>query len=146
MLQLFSLDPPATSTNCPPALLLSAFFVRAGFPSPAQDYLELKIDLNAELIRNVDATFLGRVVGDSMVEEDIEEGDVLIVDKSLSPRPGDIVISSVNGEFTVKRYELRNGCPALIAGNPSFPPIYVGEYDDFVVWGVVTYIIKKQRR
>ena len=106
----------------------------------------LQIDLNEALIRNVDSTFLGRVVGDSMVEEDIEEGDVLIVDKSLTPQSGDVVISSVNGEFTVKRYELRNGCPALIAGNPSFPPIYVGEWDDFVVWGVVTYVIKKKRR
>ena len=119
-------------------------FVHAGFPSPAQDYLDLKIDLHEELIRNADATFFGRVVGDSMVSESIDEGDVLIVDKSITARPGDVVISSVNGEFTVKRYELLNGCPALIAGNPRFPPIYIGEWDEFVIWGVVTYVIKKK--
>ena len=141
MIQIYPLHPVADT-----ARLFPVFFVRAGFPSPAQDYLELTIDLNKELIHNADATFLGRVVGDSMVEENIDEGDVLIVDKSLSPAPNDVVISSLNGEFTVKRFELRNGKPVLVAGNPQYPPIYVNEWDDFTIWGVITYIIKRKRR
>ena len=141
MLQIHCLVPSSERPQ-----YFSVFFVRAGFPSPAQDYLELRIDLNEELIQNREATFLGRVVGDSMIDAGIEEGDVLIVDKSLTPQSGDVVISSLNAEFTVKRYELRAGRPALIAGNPQYPPIYVSEFDDFIIWGVVTYIIKKQRR
>ena len=129
-----------------PPLLFPIYFVQAGFPSPAQDYLDLRVDLNQELIRNAEATFFGRVIGDSMVEEHIDEGDVLIVDKSLSPVAGEVVISSLNGEFTVKRYELRQGRPVLIAGNPQYPPIYIDEWDDFIIWGVVTYVIKKKQR
>ena len=86
------------------------------------------------------------MIGDSMVEENIDEDDVLIVDKSLTPVPGEVVISSLNGEFTVKRYELRGGRPVLLAGNPSYAPIYVDETDHFVIWGVVTYIIKKKQK
>lgn len=117
------------------------FGIKAGFPSPATDYLEETIDLKKELIRNPSSTFLGRAVGDSMVDDGIEEGDVLIIDKSLPFESGKRVLAYYDGGFTVKRLLIENGKMFLVPGNKRYKPIEVT--GEVVPWGVVTYIIKK---
>lgn len=120
--------------------------VRAGFPSPADDYLDDTISLDGYLISDPAATFLVRVRGDSMRGAGIDEGDLLVVDKGLTPNHGDIVIAVVDGEFTVKRlHNLRGRC-ALIAENPAYPPITLHPGQEMQVWGVVTGAVKKFRR
>lgn len=119
--------------------------VRAGFPSPAQDYLTEAIDLNRDIIRNAATTFYARVVGDSMKDAGIDEGDILVVDKSLEPADGSIVIAFIDGDFTVKRVKQdpSGECLWLMPENDNYPPIKVEEGSHFEVWGVVTYTIKK---
>ena len=117
--------------------------VRAGFPSPAQDYLEQAIDLNKELIKHPASTFYGRVVGDSMRDEGIEEGDILIIDKLLDD---DLAVCFIDGEFTVKRVRLEPDVAWLVPSNPNYPLIKVTKENEFIVWGIVTYTIKKNRR
>lgn len=137
--------------------------VHAGFPSPAQDYMNSFIDLNKELVRHPAATFYARVVGDSMVDAGVEEGDVLVVDKSLEPQEGDMAICFIDGEFALKFISFKEPSAKsvkakkqgvsydilghrkmwLLPANEKYPPIEVTESNDFTVWGVVTYIIKK---
>ena len=120
--------------------------IRAGFPSPAQDYLQQAIDLNKELIRHPASTFYGRVVGDSMSGEGIEEGDILVIDKSLELTDDDLAVCFIDGEFTVKRVRLEQEAAYLIPSNPKYPTIKVTADNNFIVWGIVTYTIKKNRR
>ncbi|MBQ7042348.1 MAG: translesion error-prone DNA polymerase V autoproteolytic subunit [Muribaculaceae bacterium] len=120
--------------------------IQAGFPSPAQDYINETIDLNRELIKHPAATFFGRVSGDSMIEEGIEEGDILVIDKSLEPMNGDLAVCCVDGDFTLKRILLEDDCLKLIASNKMFKPIEITADDSFYIWGIVTYTIKKNRR
>lgn len=120
--------------------------VRAGFPSPAQDYLEQAIDLNKELIKHPASTFYGRVVGDSMRDEGIEEGNILIIDKSLELLDDDLAVCFIDGEFTVKRVQLEPDVAWLVPSNPNYPLIKVTKENEFIVWGIVTYTIKKNRR
>lgn len=115
----------------------------AGFPSPADDYLETQINLNAELIRNPDATFVVRVQGDSMSGDGIEDGDVLIVDRSVKPKDGSVAVCYLNNAFTVKRMEKKGKSIRLLSANPAFAPIDIQEGDELTIWGVVTYVIKK---
>lgn len=120
--------------------------IRCGFPSPAQDYIEHSIDLNKELIDSPEATFLGRVVGESMRDVNINDGDILVIDKSREPKQGDVVVAFVNGEFTVKTLNLshkEDGYIELVPANESFPVIRIERGEDFRIWGVVTYTIKK---
>lgn len=117
--------------------------VAAGFPSPADDYASLKLDLNRELIKNPASTFYARVSGLSMVDEGINEGDLLVIDKSLEPHDGSLAVCYVDGEFTLKRFERHNGYGLLIPANKNFHPIRVTAENDFIIWGIVTYIIKK---
>jgi DNA polymerase V len=119
--------------------------ISAGFPSPADDYLETQIDLKRELIKNPDATFVVRVQGHSMSGDGIDDGDVLIVDRSLSPQNGVVAVCYLNNAFTVKRLELRSGCIRLLAANPdyAYAAIEVQENDELTIWGVVTFVIKK---
>ena len=119
--------------------------VEAGFPSPADDHLERGIDLNEELIRNSAATFLVRVKGDSMRDAGIHAGDVLIVDKSLTPTDRKIVVAMIDGNFTVKRFRKRGVQVFLEAENPDFPPIEVTEGQELSIFGVVSYIIHQAR-
>ena len=139
--------------------------VHAGFPSPAQDYKNTFINLDKELVRHPAATFYARVVGDSMIDAGVDEGDVLVVDKSLEPREGDMTVCFIDGEFALKfisfkepktsgkprksskpgiSYDiLERGKMWLLPANDKYPPIEVTESNDFTVWGVVTYVIKK---
>jgi len=120
-------------------------YIKAGYPSPAQDFAEEKIDLNRLLIKRPSSTFLIRVSGNSM-NDIIHDGDILIVDRSLEPQSGDIALCVLNGEFTVKRIQFSsNNEIKLIPENPNFPEIKIKENDDFQVWGVITYIIRKAK-
>ncbi|MBP3536223.1 MAG: translesion error-prone DNA polymerase V autoproteolytic subunit [Muribaculaceae bacterium] len=120
--------------------------IQAGFPSPAQDYISEYIDLNRELIQHPAATFYGRVSGDSMIEEGIEPGDLLVIDRSLEPADGDLAVCCLDGEFTLKRIHLVPGAIWLIPSNESFDPILVTPDNRFEIWGVVSHTIKNNRR
>ena len=120
--------------------------IKAGFPSPAQDYLEQAIDLNKELIKHPASTFYGRVVGDSMRDEGIEEGDILVIDKTLELLDDDLAVCFIDGEFTVKRVRLEPDAAWLVPSNTNYPPLKVTKDNEFMVWGIVTYTIKKNRR
>jgi len=127
-------------------LILPLFLaVQCGFPSPADDYLESPFDLQAELIPNPPATFIVQATGDSMTAAGILPGDRLIVDRSKRPQPGDIVIACLDGQFTCKRYELRNGKPVLITESDTHPPVSVTAAE-VSLWGVVTFVIHEPRR
>ncbi|HEF8772043.1 TPA: translesion error-prone DNA polymerase V autoproteolytic subunit [Providencia stuartii] len=115
--------------------------VPAGFPSPASDYMEERINLNSALIKHPDSTYMLRVEGNSMIDANINDGDVVIVDSALSAKDGDIVIACVDGEFTVKR--LKSRPPMLMPMNPDFQPILIGDAQDLQIFGVVTFIIHK---
>lgn len=117
--------------------------VSAGFPSPAEDYIERKLDLNELLIQNPSATFFVRVNGDSMTGAGINHDNILIVDRSLEPISGKIVIAIVNGEFTVKRLVKKGDFYKLVAENPNYPPIDVSEESSCEIWGVVTSSINQ---
>jgi DNA polymerase V len=117
--------------------------ISAGFPSPADDFIDKTLDLNEFLISHPAATFFVRVEGTSMIEAGIRPGDILIVDKALDPRPGNIVIALIDGDFTVKRYHCADGKCFLLAENPSFKPIEITEGMRVEMWGVVTYVIHK---
>lgn len=119
--------------------------IRAGFPSPAQDYLESGIDLNKELVKNPSSTFFGRVSGDSMAGAGIEDGDLIVIDKSISASEGDIAVCFVDGEFTLKRIHIENDFVWLVPENPKYRRIKVTPDQNFMVWGVVTYSIKDVR-
>lgn len=141
------LEPPIplvarTSLRVP---LVSAT-VEAGFPSPAEDFIEKGLDLNEELIRNPNSTFCVRVKGESMNDAGIHSGDVLIVDKSLQASDRQIVVAQINGDFTVKRLRKMGGKVFLEPANSAFPPIEITDEGDYpMIWGVVTFIIHKAR-
>lgn len=117
--------------------------VQAGFPSPADDYIERYLDLNAEYIKHPSSTFLVTATGESMRDAGIFDGDVLLVDKSLEATDGAIVIAALNGELTVKRLSRQKGRVQLIPANPKFPPIEITEELDVVIWGVVTLVLHR---
>lgn len=128
---------PASGLQEDARLPLYSHKVAAGFPSPADDYVEAYLDLNEKLITNKDATFLLRVQGDSMQDVGIFEGDILIVDRSIQPTPGKIVIAALDGELTVKRLLVNDKGTFLAPENPNYPLIPVQEESDMVIWGVV---------
>lgn len=117
--------------------------VSAGFPSPAADFMENSIDLNKELSENPLATFYIKVKGNSMIDAGINDKDVLVVDRSLEPQNNKIAICFIDGEFTVKRILLQKDCLYLMPENSNYSPIKVTEDNQLVIWGIVTYIIKK---
>ena len=115
--------------------------VAAGFPSPADDFLDRKIDLNEELVRHPAATFFVRVEGDSMRDAGILSGDMLIVDRSLEVKDNAVVVAVLDGEFTVKRVRRSDGKLFLVPANTDYSPTEVSEEQDFIVWGVVTNVV-----
>jgi DNA polymerase V len=118
------------------------FGVSAGFPSPALDFMETKIDLNKVLSENPLATFYIRVDGHSMIDAGINDKDVLVVDRSLEPENNKIAICFIDGEFTVKRIKLEKGILWLLPENSKYTPIKVTEENVLIIWGIVTYVIK----
>ena len=117
--------------------------VSAGFPSPADDFLEKRLDLNDYLVRNRASTFLVKVEGHSMKDAGIFDGDVLVVDRSLEPAAGNVVLGVLHGEFTVKRIHLVENKLFLIPENPEFSPIEITREMDFTIWGVVTFCLHR---
>jgi DNA polymerase V len=115
--------------------------VRAGFPSPADDFIEQKLNLNDYLIKHPASTFLVRAEGESMVGAGIQSGNILVVDRSLEPTHNRIVIAALDGELTVKRLYRQEGVVKLLSENPDFPPIHIREEMETVIWGVVTNVI-----
>jgi DNA polymerase V len=116
--------------------------ISAGFPSPADDFLDNSIDLNKALIKNPNATFYGRVKGDSMKDVGIHHGDLLIIDKSLEPQDGKIAVCYIDGEFLVKKIKIEKDCCWLIAANENYLPIKVTSENEFIIWGIVVHVIK----
>ena len=117
--------------------------IHAGFPSPAEDYTEPVLDLNRYVIKNPASTFYARISGDSMVGVGIQDGDIVVIDKSLEPANDQIAVCFIDGEFTLKRIHTENGRLFLMPHHPNFPSIEITEENNFQVWGIVTYIIKK---
>jgi DNA polymerase V len=117
--------------------------INAGFPSPAEDYEDRKLDLNEHLVKNNAATFFVRVSGDSMTGAGIFPGDLLIVDRSAEPKDRDVVIGYLDGEFTVKRLCFKGKELYLTPDNPKYKPVKVLSDSDFNVWGVVTFVIHR---
>jgi DNA polymerase V len=122
-----------------------ALGLRAGFPSPAEQYETEPIDFNKDLVTHPDTTFYARVIGDSMIDAGINEDDIVVVDRSLEPRKGDIVVGFINGDFTIKYFDdshKADGYVELVPANKKYPHIKVTENDQFNLWGVVQYTIK----
>lgn len=127
----------AVSRACP--LVLER--IRAGFPSPAEDYIDQPLDLNEHLIHHPAATFFVRVAGDSMIDAGIHDGDLLIVDRAIEPYSGAVAIVAVGGELTVKRLQISDGEFSLAAANPNYPAIAVSESEGVHIWGVCRHVI-----
>jgi len=115
--------------------------VEAGFPSPADDYVETALDLSEHLIENEEATFFVRVAGRSMEKAGIHDGDILVVDRSVEPSESDVVVAALGGELTVKRYEVRSGRPCLVPESDAHDPIPVEPGQELIVWGVVEHVV-----
>lgn len=133
------------NTNKSLACRLPLFLSRipAGFPSPADDYIEEDLDLNELVVKHPTATFFVRVEGESMRDAAISPGDILVVDRSLEAKTGKIIIARLDGEFTVKRLQIKGSRITLQSENALYPAIEVDAGSDFQVWGVVTYVIHK---
>lgn len=116
--------------------------ISAGFPSPADDFLDLNIDLNRLIVKNPSTTFYGKVRGETMRDAGIHDGDLLVIDKSLEPRDGKIAVCFVDGEFTVKRIKIEKDVVWLVAENKDYKPIKVTKDNELVIWGIVTNVIK----
>ena len=137
-LTFFSLD------NSEP--LDSPFFdsgISAGFPSPADDFKEQRLSLDKELIKNKEATFFARVSGQSMIGAGLDDNDLLVIDRSLEPAHNKIAVCFLDGEFTVKRLKVEDGKVWLWPENPNYAPVAVTEDNSFVIWGIVTNVIKR---
>lgn len=127
----------------PLEIVLTQTGISAGFPSPADDFKEFKISLDKTLVKNKEATFYAKVSGQSMIGAGIDDGDLLVVDKSLEPQHNSIAVCFIDGEFTVKRLKMSGEDVYLQPENPAYDPIKITENNDFLVWGIVTHVIKK---
>jgi DNA polymerase V len=119
------------------------FQISAGFPSPALDFVDLSIDLNKQLIEHPSATYYGRVKGESMKNAGINDGDLLVIDKSIEPIDGKIAVCYFDGEFTLKRIKIKKDGLWLMPENEEYKPIKIEEGNSLTIWGIITYIIKK---
>jgi DNA polymerase V len=117
--------------------------ISAGFPSPADDFKELRISIDQEVVLNEEATFYARVSGESMQGAGLDDGDLLVIDRSLEPADNKIAICFIDGEFTVKRLKVTKNEVLLIPENPKYQPIKITEENELIIWGVVTYVVKK---
>lgn len=117
--------------------------IKAGFPSPAADFDESKISLDNVLVKNREATFYAKASGNSMIRAGIDDGDVLVIDRSLEPQNNKIAVCFIDGEFTIKRILVEKEGVYLMPENKNYKPIIVTEENELVIWGIVTYVIKK---
>ena len=117
--------------------------ISAGFPSPADDFKEIRISLDKEIVRNEEATFYARVDGDSMQGAGLSDGDLIVIDRSEEPKNGSIAVCFLDGEFTVKRLKLKNQEVYLMPENSRYSPIKIDEGSELSIWGIVTYVVKK---
>ena len=136
------LDIIASDTNTEVNLPFVENGISAGFPSPALDFADSSIDLNKHLIKHPSATFFGRVKGDSLKNAGVENGDLMIIDRSLEPTNGKIAVCYIDGEFTAKRLQIDKKEIWLLPENENYKPIRVTEDNNFLIWGIVTYVIK----
>lgn len=143
MSKIASIYHPSMATFQPLPEFLAV--VQAGFPSPAEDYAERSLDLNELMIKHPAATFFVKVEGESMCDANIHSGDILVVDRSLEPANGQIIVAILNSEFTVKRIRISQNGIQLVPENAAYPTINVHPEADFQVWGVVTYVIHKSK-
>lgn len=138
--------------HCPTKLkdsivrVIEAPYISAGFPSPADDFLENSLSVTDFLNTKPASTYFARCGGDSLKNVGIEKGDVFIIDKSIRPQDGDLIIACINSEFTAKRLRIINGKVYLFAENDNYKPIEVNEYDELTIWGVVCHVLKDMRK
>jgi len=132
----------SASTETRLSLPLIGEGISAGFPSPALDFIDLSIDMNRHLVKHPATTFYGRVKGHSMKDAGIFDGDLLVIDKSLQPLDNKIAVCYIDGEFTIKRIRLEEKVIWLLPENEAYQPIRVTEENDFLIWGMVTHVIK----
>ena len=116
--------------------------INAGFPYPAADFDESKISLDNVLVKNREATFYAKASGNSMIGAGIDNGDILVIDRSIEPQNNKIAVCFIDGEFTVKRIQIEKDCVYLLPENTAFQPIKVTEENELIIWGIVTYVIK----
>lgn len=131
------------SDDHPRSMPLANTSVSAGFPSPADDFKELRISIDREVVKNEEATFYARVAGQSMQGAGLDDGDLLVIDRSKEPEDNAIAVCFIDGEFTVKRLKVEAECVYLMPENPNYSPIKVTEDNQLIIWGVVTYVVKK---
>ena len=117
--------------------------ISAGFPSPADDFKELRISIDQEVVRNEESTFYARVSGESMQGAGLDNGDLLVIDRSIEPQNDRIAVCFIDGAFTVKRLKVEFDCVYLMPENKKYKPIKVNAEDELVIWGIVTYVVKK---
>tara|TARA_A100001015_G_scaffold293237_1_gene369579 strand:+ start:419 stop:850 length:432 start_codon:yes stop_codon:yes gene_type:complete len=117
--------------------------ISAGFPSPADDFKEIRISLDKELVKNPESTFYARVSGDSMIEAGLDDGDLIVIDRSLNPESGKIAVCFIDGEFTVKRIKKEEDKLFLMPQNKKYKPLEIKEENELVIWGIVEFVIKK---
>ena len=117
--------------------------ISAGFPSPADDFKELRISIDQEVVRNEESTFYARVSGESMQGAGLDNGDLLVIDRSLEPQNDKIAVFFIDGAFTVNRLKVEVNCVYLMPENKNYEPIKVSPEDELFIWGIVTYVIKK---
>jgi len=117
--------------------------ISAGFPSPADDFKEIRISLDKELVKNQESTFYARVSGDSMIEAGLDDGDLIVIDRSLNPENGKIAVCFIDGEFTVKRIKKEKNKLFLMPQNKKYKHIEIKESNQLIIWGIVEYVIKK---
>jgi len=130
------------STDEPIELPVAGSNISAGFPSPADDFIEDILSLDRELIRNKEATFYARVEGTSMEDANIHDGDLLVIDRSIEPQNNKVALCFIDGEFTVKRLNIKEDHILLMPENKKFSPTKVTDENEFLIWGIVTYVIK----
>jgi len=116
--------------------------ISAGFPSPADDFKEVRISLDKAVVKNEAATFYARVAGQSMMGAGLDDGDLLVIDRSLEPQDGKIAVCFVDGEFTVKRLKVAQDCVWLMPENDRYKPLQVTEESELIIWGIVTHVLK----
>lgn len=117
--------------------------IKAGFPSPAADFDETKISIDQLVVKNETATFYAKANGNSMIGAGIDDGDILVIDRSIEPTDNKIAVCFIDGDFTIKRIKIEEDCVYLQPENPKFQPIKVTEDNDLIIWGIVTYVVKK---